>query len=302
MVLAGVVVCGGLGVGSAGARPLQVMLLGETLTSPENGGSGFRLELWRQLIDAGLRFDFVGTRHDRPEHGWFPRYRGQVFDPDHEGHSGWRVDHINDGREGAEGEGTLEGWLDIYTPDVAVVMLGRVDALQGHEPEWTRRELKRVIEALRIDNDRMAILLVTPPVLGEGSRALSALAEVQAELVQRENTVRSPLRLVDGQRGFRGPQLVDAEAGLPTRQGWQELADRVAVSLLQLDDAHLRPRRRTSIQTWGAVVVVPMGAALVFYILARSQMRREKEAGYLVTSAETLPAQGPRGRRAVKLS
>ena len=292
------------GGGSAWARPLQVMLLGETLTSPEDGGSGFRLELWRQLIDAELRFDFVGTRHDRPEHGWFPRYRNQVFDPDHEGHTGWRVDHINDGRESAEGEGSLEDWLDRYTPDVAVVMLGRVDAVQGHEPQWTQRELKRLIETLRIDNERMAILLVTPPALeADHQRAVAALAEIYSELVQRENTVRSPLRLVDLHRGFKGEELIDPATAMPTRQGWHEMADRIAVSIMQLDDAHLRPRRRTSIQTWGAVAVVPLGASLVFYLLARSQIRREKESGYLVTAADASPAaHGPRGRRATRVS
>ncbi len=285
----------------AEGRPLQILLLGESLTAPEDGGSGYRIDLWRQLIDEGVRFDFVGTRHDRPEHGWWPRYERQPFDPDHQGQAGWRVDHINNGQEG-DGDG-LENWLDTYTPDVAVVMLGRIDVLQGHETDWTQRELKRAIETLRVDNERVAVLLVSSPALNESERGgMARLDEILMQLAEREHTIRSPVYYVDVFRRFEAERAVDAATGLPNDTGWQLIAKRISSAILLLDDRHLYPARRTSVQTWGAVVVVPTGAALVFFLLARSQVRREKEASFGLTRSEPAGAVSPpRGQRATRI-
>jgi hypothetical protein len=266
---------------TADAKPLQIMLLGDSITAPDDGGSGYRLELWRRLIDANLDFDFVGTQHDLPRFGWWPRYNGVPFDPDHEGHAGWRIDHVLNGHEGKPG---LAVWLDAYTPDVAIVILGREDALQNQPAEWSEREMRQVIELLRRDNDRVAILLAgPPPAVHENAANIERLVDLYTEIARRENTVQSPVRFVDLYHGLDPAEVSVGPGSSLSATGEMALAERLASALFLLDEAHLAPVRRTSIQVWGSVGVIPLGAALVFYLLARSQLRREKEASHGLT-------------------
>ena len=45
----------------------------------------YRYELWKDLIDGGWEFDYIGTE---TETGSYPNYEGLAFDPDHQGHGG----------------------------------------------------------------------------------------------------------------------------------------------------------------------------------------------------------------------
>ncbi|MEL7088771.1 MAG: GDSL-type esterase/lipase family protein [Planctomycetota bacterium] len=264
---------------SVSAKPLQIMLLGDSLTSPENGQRSYRYFLWERLAETGLEFDFVGTRHDPARRSVWTATAGLQFDPDHEGHPSYRIDHVLNGRN--DGRGTLESWLDAYTPDVAVVLLGTHDALQGHETEWSVREMRRVIEILRRDNERVAILLAAPPPVDpshEYAELLIELADAFTELAQRETTVQSPVRLVDLYSSYDPRTMLNAEGNRPNSVGHRLIAERLASSLMLLDEAHLAPVRPTTARLWGAVLVVPLGAALGFFWLARTQLRREKAA------------------------
>ena len=278
-VAAGVLLAASFASSAAAEKPLQIVLLGDALTEGEPSQRSFRYYLWRHLVDANLRFDFVGTRHGQvpPASGW-PVHRGRLFDPDHEGHEGWRIDHIINGKE--EGRGDLTTWLDAYTPDVAVVLLGTHDALEGQPTEWAEREVRRVIETLRRDNERMAILLVAPPPTREAENVLVAeLSPAYEALAEQETTELSPIVFVDLYRGFDADLWLLPDGVLPSERGEQYMADRVAAALLDLDPAHLDPLRQTSAQAWGAAVVVPLGAAFGFILLGRSQLRRERVAG-----------------------
>ncbi|MEM8739784.1 MAG: GDSL-type esterase/lipase family protein, partial [Planctomycetota bacterium] len=266
------------GVGAAEAKPLQIMLLGDALTASEEGRWSYRYYFWRQMVDAELEFDLIGTqRLNDGGPGPWTRYRGRSFDSDHEGHVKWRIDHIVNGRD--DGRGNLAGWLERSTPDVVVVLLGTHDALQDKEVEWSVREMRRVIQLFRRDNERVAIVLMTPPpAVHEHAHRLGPLAEALTELALRETTVQSPIRLVDLYSSF-DPSTMLAFGGVqPNDLGERFIGSRAASAVLLLDEAHLNPVRKTSAQVWGAVLVVPSGAALGFFLLARSQLRRERAA------------------------
>lgn len=255
------------------------MLLGDSLTSPENGQRSYRYYLWERLTESGLEFDFVGTRHDPARRSVWTSSSGLRFDPDHEGHPNYRIDHVLNGRD--DGRGTLESWLDAYTPDVAIVLLGTHDALQGHQTEWSIREMRRVIEILRRDNERIAILLAAPPPVEpdhEHAGLMLELADAFTELAQRETTVQSPVRLVDLYSGYDPATMLSTEGNRPNSVGHRLIAERLASSLMLLDESHLAPVRKTTARVWGAVLVVPLGAAVGFFLLARTQLRREKAA------------------------
>ncbi|MEO0514026.1 MAG: GDSL-type esterase/lipase family protein [Planctomycetota bacterium] len=303
-------VCSLLPTLGAEAKPLQIMLLGDAITASEEGRRSYRYYLWRRLVDEEIEFDFIGTQHlNHGGKGYWPHYRSLVFDRDHEAHPEWRIDHIINGKEGEPERGRLETWLDGYTPDIAVVMLGTHDVLQGKETEWAEREMRRVIELLRADNDQIAILIVVPPpVQQENAQLIEPLAEAYAKIADRENTVNSPIRLVDLTRMFEPDRHLAYDGVQPNDAGERLIAAQVAASLLLLDEAHLDPVRRTSVQAWGSVLVVPLGAALGFFMLARSQLRRERAAAtYNMTSRRAVLGQsngqaGPAAGRASRVS
>ncbi|MBB6428831.1 SGNH/GDSL hydrolase family protein [Algisphaera agarilytica] len=265
---------------SAQAKPLQIMFLGDSITASEEGRRSYRYYLWRRLVDEKLEFDFIGTQHlNHGGEGYWPRYQDLEFDRDHEAYRGWRIDHIVNGKDGQEEKGNLARWLDGYTPDIAVVLLGTRDVLQAKQTEWAEREMRRVIKALRNDNDRVAIILVVPPPMKhENAGFLPPLATAYAGIAQRETTVNSPIRLVDLTRSFNPDTHLSYDGVQPNDAGERLIAGQVASTLLLLDESHLDPVRRTSVQAVGSVLVVPLGAALGFFWLARSQLRRERAA------------------------
>ena len=51
----------------------------------------YRYALWRDLIDGGWDFDYIGTE---TETGSYPNYKGFSFDPDHQGKMSWTSEQI----------------------------------------------------------------------------------------------------------------------------------------------------------------------------------------------------------------
>ena len=51
----------------------------------------YRYELWKDLIDGGWEFDYIGTE---TETGSYPNYEGLSFDPDHQGKMSWTSEEI----------------------------------------------------------------------------------------------------------------------------------------------------------------------------------------------------------------
>lgn len=113
--------------------PVSVYTLGNSLTygfTGSNGGgrttdSGWRKQLFIDLVDAGLAVDMLGTQNDSDSTGEggvasvTTLTNGVVpFDGDHDGHSGWRIDTTAeltvalggglDDRTGSSNQGILE--------------------------------------------------------------------------------------------------------------------------------------------------------------------------------------------------
>ena len=69
--------------------PIRIMPLGDSITAGsygagKDGAGGYRAPLWKMLKEENINIDFVGTLNDP---------YNAVFDADHEGWRGWRVDH-----------------------------------------------------------------------------------------------------------------------------------------------------------------------------------------------------------------
>ena len=187
--------------------PLRIVCLGDSITQGRGDHSGdgskwtptfsYRYPLWKLLIDAGVKTDFVGSLQTgfEGDPDWAD-YQGHAFDRDHEGHWGWST---------VEVATKLPGWLAGYTPDVALVLLGGND-VTGESPEDHRDSIERVRTAmtdifatLRKKNPKVAI------VLGqyyEEWAPFPAMRTVMTELANAQSTTESPIVVVDHSAGW----------------------------------------------------------------------------------------------------
>ena len=76
------------------------MPLGDSITQGNTKHNSYRRPLWIELRKAGYNVDFVGSTRENFK-GLSPL---SDFDPDHEGHWGWRVDEALE---------RIDGWMRI---------------------------------------------------------------------------------------------------------------------------------------------------------------------------------------------
>jgi hypothetical protein len=101
--------------------PIRIMPLGDSITQGSSSGEtdtakqiSYRLQLWNSLISAGYNIDYVGSQV------WGSFYQSQGFDPDNEGHGGWRDDQIAANIYNNGGE----NWLGSHPADVILLHIG----------------------------------------------------------------------------------------------------------------------------------------------------------------------------------
>ncbi len=200
---------------------LRILALGDSITHAEINRASYRYPLWKKLIDANIEFDFVGSMNTQlstystgtpPQ----PGYKGQTFDPDHEGHFAWQASDIAYGRNpnNNTGSGSLSEWLQTYDFDMALIHLGTNDVFYRQSNSQITGELKDVIRALRKDNPKAIVLLATliPTSKKEAYRkGVESLNTVIPSLVSEMNTRASPVILVD--------QFADFDAQTETYDG-----------------------------------------------------------------------------------
>jgi len=140
------------------STPVRIMPLGDSITRGISSGVSdadkqisYRKDLWDSLIAAYYSIDFVGIL----THGQF--YAG--FDPEHEGHSGWRDDQLV--AEIYDNGGA--NWLDTLrlngTPvDVVLLHIGTND-INFHDPNDVD-ELLDEINQYEADNNTSVTVIV----------------------------------------------------------------------------------------------------------------------------------------------
>ncbi len=212
LILAGVVIMcvSGVQLKSSGAdeqdepprvKPVRIVCIGDSITQGRRGGGehemtfSYRYPLWKMMVDAEANVEFVGSMSGgfNGDADWQP-YKGQEFDRDHEGHWGWRTEGIRE---------RLAGWLESYTPDIALILLGSNDRgyIDGGEKTIadTAEEMRKIIEILRTDNPNVRVLIghvfhAWEP-FPEMNRAFAALAE-------EVTTEESPVSVVNHSEGW----------------------------------------------------------------------------------------------------
>ncbi len=178
----------------------RILPLGDSITQSTLPHLSYRYNLWVKLIDSGFAFDFVGSLIDNAGSGGsnpgnWPLYKN-VFDQNHEGHSGNRTDEIL---------ASLSGWMQGYTPDIVLLHIGTNDVLQSRQTQLAVTDIKAIIDTLRAKNPSIIVLLakilpITPsdphaPLISQLNMAISGI-------VSEKNTPDSRVIAVDQNTGF----------------------------------------------------------------------------------------------------
>ncbi len=188
-------------------NPIRIVEIGDSITQGRGDHSGgvekweptfsYRYPLWKMLVDAGVKFECVGSMNGgfESDPNWAD-YKGHSFARAHEGHWGWKTTDVAD---------KLPGWIQGYTPDIALILLGGND-MSGKTPDERAKNIESVREAmrsifatLRKRNPKVVILLGQCYPEWEPYPQLRA---AMADLAKNEATTPSPVVLVDHSPGW----------------------------------------------------------------------------------------------------
>jgi len=124
------------------SKNYSIMPLGDSITH-----LNYRYDLWLNLKEANVIFDFVGNENHLP---WGADDSNLEFDSDHEGHGGWRSDQISY---------NIESWVKLNTPDIVLFHVGTNDLAQGYSPSHVIEHIGKTIEILRLYNPEVIIFV-----------------------------------------------------------------------------------------------------------------------------------------------
>lgn len=237
--------------------PITILPLGDSITQAEyvsgdasRQQASYRAPLQQMLGDAE-RYDFIGSQSNScGDEGELPF---PEFDPDHEGHWGWRADEILNGPDGDycggdAGSGNLASWLSEYEAEPAIVLLhvGTNDIIQalpaGHSAgvndlssaavEAIKEDIENIIGVLTSNSTKpdFKVLLATiipGTLIREEAQAVNI--EIQSIAATNSNVV-----LVDQFTGF-DPATQTYDQLHPNAAGEQHMASRWYTALQSVE-------------------------------------------------------------------
>lgn len=218
--------------GEAESEPvIRIVCIGDSITQGgrrEREEYTYRWPLFQMLVDAGARFDFIGSLQGglHPEAKWPAEYKGVPFDPDHEGVYGIRTLKAMERLPGA-----MVRWS--AAPDIALIHLGTNDQGAADVEQEVKAPLRRIVELLREKNPRVKVLL-GHLMLNDSPGAFRIMAAV-SELRKELDTPESPVRLVHHYQGWvEDPNREDSDTFdwvHPNPRGQRKMAEKWFVAM-----------------------------------------------------------------------
>jgi len=239
------------------ADPLTILPLGDSVTQAEyrtgvesRQRSSYRAPLQRMLGDAE-RYDFIGSQNNRCGDAGEPPFAG--FDPDHEGHWGWRADEILNGPYenycgGDAGSGNLASWLSEYEsePDIVLLHIGTNDIIQslpsGHTAgvndltaeavQDVKRDIEQIISLLASNSTKPGFRILLATIIpGTLIREEAQAVNVEIQSIAAANPT---VILVDQFAGF-DPATQTYDQLHPNELGEQHMAGRWLDAIQQVE-------------------------------------------------------------------
>lgn len=166
----------------------------------------YRYELWKDLIENGWTFDYIGTRSDNAS---YPSFNGKNFDIDHEGRGGFTSGEILDG---------INAWLDeTGAPDVVLFSSpGGNDILNGgFSFNETISNINAIIDILQEKNPKVTIIIeqLAPGrssfMTAELTANFNSVNQEVLTIASQQTTTTSKVLTVDMFTGFTDALLAD---------------------------------------------------------------------------------------------
>ncbi len=198
--------------------PVRIACIGDSITQGGIRGRDeftYRWALFRLLVDAGVDFDFVGSKNDGfdADAEWPKSYKAVPFDPDHEGIYGITTRAAFERLPAA-----VKKWP--APPTMALIHLGTNDLSAGNFEANVIEPLRGIIALLRKQNPRMVILL--GHLNFNNDREVILLREAVEKLRQESDTPNSPVRTVNHFDSWNDSDTFDGVH--PNAQGQQKMA------------------------------------------------------------------------------
>jgi lysophospholipase L1-like esterase len=194
------------GVAPRPNRPLRFLAVGNTSSGGSTGAASYRYWLQKQLDDAGVGYDFVGSQNKTTADGVSGPYKYKDFDPDHESYPSLRV--ISD-TASRDTRMNIRSWVQQSRADVVLLMLGMGDVMYDESPDYDAilNGYREILRQARLANDRIAILVssahpIRAPSRPYGMGNLSRLIPYQKRVVSEGDTSMSPVLFVDIWTGY----------------------------------------------------------------------------------------------------
>lgn len=176
---------------------MVILPLGDSITQggrTDRQETTYRLPLQKKLRAEGVDFDFVGSLNQGVQPGavW-PDVDGKPFDPDHEGHYGWKTAAVRD---------LLRKVIKGYPApaDIVLIHLGTNDRRSGDFAADYVAPLRDIIHMVRAENPRVVVLLGHLNVAEGPAAVMRPMAE---SLAKEMSTADSPVVTVAHYEGFQ---------------------------------------------------------------------------------------------------
>ncbi len=185
---------------------VRVMPLGDSITEGTQVPGGYRIGLWQRLAAARYTNDFVGSQFNGPSSLW---------DHDHEGHPGWRIDQI---------DANVTGWLRTHNPRTVLLHIGTNDILQNYNVSTAPQRLSTLIDRITATVPNADVLVATIIPLSSASQGAAARTFNAAipGIVWDKVSAGKRVHLVDMYSKLTTSDLIDGVH--PTAGGYDKMA------------------------------------------------------------------------------
>ncbi|NIY63056.1 SGNH/GDSL hydrolase family protein [Streptomyces malaysiensis] len=196
-----------LGAGTAHAESnggVKVMPLGDSITDGFNVPGGYRVGLWQKLTAGRYKVDFVGSLFNGP---------AGLGDHDHEGHSGWTIQQIDD---------NVVNWLRTQNPHTILLHIGTND-IYGSDPAGAPARLSKLIDHITAQAPNAELFVATITPLGFMDSTVRAYNAAIPGIVRSKADAGKRVHLVDMYSALTPADLADGVH--PNAGGYDKMAD-----------------------------------------------------------------------------
>lgn len=205
------------------AATVNILPLGDSITQ---GGKAdreeytYRWPLFCMLKDAGVDFNYIGSmKKGLQGNATWPDYKGEAFDPDHEGHYGWKTAKVWE---------HLPEWSKKWEakPDIAIIHLGTNDQGAADHVKEVQQPMREMVAFLREQNPKIIILIGQLNLNSKGAKIIRPLYDALGEEL---TTKESPIHIVHGYKGWnenpQHPQTHTFDWAHPNPAGQKKMAE-----------------------------------------------------------------------------